>query len=47
MNAPNVHATMIAWMRRSGEMLRNPLRIASTAPECFNTNSSSSAPHTM
>ena len=44
---PNIHAMMIAWMRRSGEMSMNPRRIVRIAPDSCTVYNSRIAPNTM
>lgn len=44
MKQPNSQAIRITWMRRSGLMRANPLRMPAMPPECLSVLSSSSAP---
>ena len=47
MNDPNSQPMMMAWMRRSAEMLLNPARMVAMAPPTVSVDSSRSAPKTM
>ena len=47
MKAPNIQAMIMAWMRRSGVISMNPLRMVATAPLFVRVFNMSSAPKTI